>query len=174
MINATPLSQMTQSAVEAATRLTRISMDSAERVISLQVQYAKGTLEQATATAKAVSGAKDVQELMAVRTHSAENAVEWLMNYSRSFYEVAADAQSEFSRLAEERMSSFQQAMTESVEQASRSAPAGSDIATAAMKSSMAATTAAFDSFSKAAKQMASYADASVRTPVPARAKTRK
>jgi phasin family protein len=160
---ANPLSQMTKSAMETAVRLGKISMDSTERVISLQLQYAKGTLEQATATARALSGAKDVHDLAAVRTHSAENAVEWLMNYSRSFYEVASDTQSELSKLAEERMSSFQQAVTQSVEQAAKSAPAGGDFATAAMKSSLAATTAAFDSFSKAAKQVASYTDAGVR-----------
>jgi phasin family protein len=168
------MSQITQSAVEAAARMSRLSMDTAERVISLQVQYAKGTLEQATASAKAVSGAKDVQELLAVRTQSAGNAVEWLMNYSRSFYEVASEAQSEFSKLAEERMSSFQQAMTDGVDQATRSTPAGSDFASAAMKSSLAATTAAFDSFNKAARQVASFSDAGVRASSPARAKSRK
>jgi phasin family protein len=158
-----PFSEMSRSGLDAAARLTRLSMDNAERVISLQLQYAKGTLEQATATAKAASGAKDVQELLSVRTRSAENAVEWLMNYSRSFYEVASEAQSELSKLAEERMSSFQQAMTESVEQAAKSTPGGSDVAVAAMKSSLAATTAAFDTFTKAAKNVASYTDAGIR-----------
>ncbi len=158
-----PFSEMSRSGLDAAVRLTRFSMDNAERVISLQLQYAKGTLEQATATAKAASGAKDVQELLSVRTRSAENAVEWLMNYSRSFYEVASEAQSELSKLAEERMSSFQQAVTESVEQAAKSAPGGSDVAVAAIKSSLAATTAAFDTFTKAAKNVASYTDAGIR-----------
>lgn len=118
------LSEMSRAGFDTAARLTRISMDNAERVISLQLQYAKGTLEQASAAAKAASGAKDVQELLSVRTRSAENAVEWLMNYSRSFYDVASETQSELSKLAEERMSSFQQAVTESVEQAAKASPA--------------------------------------------------
>ncbi len=50
---------------------------------------------------------------MALRSRIAENAMENLMGYSRSLYEVASEAQSELSKLAEERMSSFQQAMTE-------------------------------------------------------------
>ena len=158
-----PFSEMSRSGLDAAARLTRISMDNAERVISLQLQYAKGTLDQATAAAKATSGAKDVQELLSVRTRSAENAVEWLMNYSRSFYEVASETQSELSKLAEERMSSFQQAVTESIEQAAKSSPGGSDVAVTAIKSSLAATTAAFDTFTKAAKNVASYTDAGIR-----------
>ena len=161
--NSNPLSELSRVGLDTAARLTKISLESAERVISLQLQYAKGTLEQATATARATSGAKDVQELLSVRTRSAENAMEWLMNYSRSFYEVTSEAQSELSKLAEERMTTFQQAVSETVDQAAKAGPAGGDVAAAAIKSSLAATTAAFDTFSKAAKHVASYTDAGVR-----------
>jgi phasin family protein len=160
---ANPLSGIAAATVDAAARLTRISMDSTERTIAVQLEYAKGAIRQATLTAKAVSQVKDVQGLLTLRTRIAENALENLMGYSRSLYEVGAEAQAELSKLAEERMSSFQQAVSESVDQAGRSAPAGGDVAVAAMKSSLAATTAAFDSFSKAAKHMASFTDAGVR-----------
>ena len=163
-VNVNPFSEMSRTGFDTAARLTRISVDNAERVISLQLQYAKGTIEQASATAKAATGAKDVQQLLDVRTRSAENAVEWLMNYSRSVYEVASETQSELSKLAEERMTAFQQAVTESVDQAAKSSPAGSDAAVAAIKSSLAATTAAFDTFTKAAKNVASYTDAGIRS----------
>ncbi len=159
---ANPLSEITATTVDSAARLTRISMDSTERVIALQLEFAKTSLEQATKTARAMAGAKDVQEYLALRTRNTETAMERLMGYSRSLYEISSEAQSQFSKLAEERMSSFQQAVTETVEQAAKSAPAGSDVAVAAMKSSLAATTAAFDSFNKAAKQVASYTDAGV------------
>lgn len=166
---ANPFSEITAVTVDSATKLTKISMDSAERVIALQLDFAKASLEQATRSAKALAGAKDVQALLAVRTRNAESAVERLMGYSRSLYEISSEAQSQFSKLAEERMSSFQQAVSESVEQAAKSAPAGSDVAVAAMKSSLAATTAAFDSFNKAAKHLASYTDAGVHAATPAR-----
>ena len=158
-----PLSDFTAASVDAAARLTRISMDSAERTINVQLEYAKGAIQQATLNAKAVSQAKDVQDLMSLRSRIAENTLENIMGYSRSLYEVGAEAQAELSKLAEERMSRFQQAVSESVDQAAKSAPAGGDVAVAAMKSSLAATTAAFDSFSKAAKHMASFTDAGVR-----------
>jgi phasin family protein len=159
-----PLNELSRAALESATRAARISMDSAERGVNVQLQYAKGALQQATHNARAVSQVKDVQELLAVRTRIAENALENLMGYSRSLYEVAAEAQSEYSRLAEERMARFQQAVSETVDQAAKSAPAGGDVAVAAFRSQMAAATAAFDSFSKAAKNMASYADAGVKS----------
>jgi phasin family protein len=160
---ANPLADISSATVDAAARLTRISMDSAERAIAVQLEYAKGALSQATLNAKALAGVKDVQELMSLRTRIAENTLENLMGYSRSLYEVASEAQTELSRLAEERMSSFQQAVSEGVDQAAKSAPAGGDLAAAAIKSSLAATTAAFDTFAKAAKHVTSFADAGVR-----------
>ena len=161
--NVNPLSQMAAASFETAARLTRISMDSAERAIAVQLEYAKGALRQGTMNAKALAGARDVQELMALRTRIAENALENMMGYSRSLYEVASEAQTEFSKLAEERMSTFQQAVTQTVDQAAKSAPAGGDIAAAAIKSSLAAATAAFDTFAKAGRHVASFADAGVR-----------
>ena len=159
----TPLNELSTATVDAAARLTRISLDSAERAFAIQLEYAKGALKQATLTAQAVSQVKDVPQLIALRTRLAENAVENMMGYSRSLYEVASDAQAELSRLAEERMASYQQAVVEAVDQATKASPAGSDVAVAAMKSTMAATTAAFDTFNKAARQVASYADAGVK-----------
>ena len=160
---ANPLAEISSASVDTAARLTRISMDSTERVIALQLDFAKASLAQATKAARAMAGAKDVQELIAARTRNAESAVERFMGYSRSLYEISSEAQSQLSKLAEERMTSFQQAVSETVDQAAKSAPAGGDVAVAAIKSSLAATTAAFDSFTKAAKHVASYTDAGVR-----------
>jgi phasin family protein len=162
-MSATPITELGAATVDTAARLTRISIDSAERAIAIQLEYAKGALKQATLTAQAVSQVKDVPQLIALRTRLAENAVENMMGYSRSLYEVASDAQAELSKLAEERMASYQQAVVEAVDQATKVSPAGSDVAVAAMKSSIAATTAAFDTFNKAARQVASYADAGVK-----------
>lgn len=163
MTTANPLAEISQATMEAAARMTRISMDSAERAINVQLEYAKGALAQATINAQAASRAKDVQELLALRSRIAENALENLMGYSRSLYEVASEAQGEYSRLAEERMAQLQQSVAQTVDQAAKSAPAGGDVAVAAMKSQMAAATAAFDSFTKAARHMASFADAGLK-----------
>ena len=160
---ANPLAEIGSATVDAAARLTKISMDSTERVIALQLEYARTALEQATRSARELAKAKDVQEILAVRTRNAETAVERLMGYSRSLYEISSEAQTQFSRLAEERMTNFQAAVSETVEKAAKSTPAGGDVAAAAIKSSLAATTAAFDSFNKAARNVASLADAGLR-----------
>jgi phasin family protein len=140
-----------------------VSLDSAERLIALQLGFAKSALAEATRSARAAAGTHDVQELLALRTKAAEAAMSKWMEYSRSLYEVASETQAELSKLAEERLADLQRTVTETVEQAARSAPAGSDVAVAAMKSSLATATAAFDSFSKAARHAASFTDASAQ-----------
>lgn len=165
-------SELGRVTLDTAARAARISMDGAERAIAVQLEYAKGAFSQAAITARAVSQVKDVQELFALRARLAENAVENMMGYSRSLYEVASEAQTEYARLAEERVAKLQQAVSETVEQAARAAPAGGDVAAAAIKSQLAAATAAFDSFAKAARHVTSYADAGVKAA--SGAKTRK
>ena len=151
-----------RAAVEAAAQVAKISMDSAERTLAVQLEYARGAVSQASLNARARSQVKEVQALLAVPTRIAENTLENAIGYSRSLYEVAAAAQAEYSRLAEERMARFQAAVTQTVDEAARSTPAGGDFAAAAIKSQLAAATAAFDSLTKAAKNVASFADAGV------------
>lgn len=164
MTPANPFADYGREFITAAARATRTSIDSAERAIAVQLEYAKGALTQAALTANAVSQVKDVTEIASLRSRIAENTLENAMGYSRSLYEVASEAQAEYSKLAEERMSAFQQAVTAGVEQAAKASPGGNDMAVAAMKSQLAATTAAFDTFTKAARNLASFADAGVKS----------
>jgi len=168
---ANPLSEIGRTAIATASKAARISVDSAERTLAVQLEYAKGAIKQATVTAQAVAQVKDVQELFALRVKIAENAIENFMGYSRSLYEVASEAQAEYSRLAEERMGAFQQAVSESVDKAAQSAPAGSDVAVAAIKSQLAAATAAFDSFTKASRHVASFTDAGLAASRPSKSR---
>ena len=91
---------------------------------------------------------------------------------------VSTEAQAQYSALAEEAFAVYTKGVAGWVDQASKSAPAGSDSAFNAFRSTIAATTAAFDQFQKASKQVVSIADANVRaaadTATKATAKARK
>ena len=156
--------QLGNAAMASAAKMSKVSMDSAEKLMVLQLEFAKASLADATKLAKVLASVKDVKDLASLRSDTAESAMEKLMGYSRQVYEVASDAQAEMAKLAEERMALFNQTLAEGVDHASKSAPAGSDVAVAAMKSTMAATTAAFDSFTKAARNLASYSDAGIKS----------
>src|SRR5579862_4530175 len=162
----TPTEQLTEinkAGYANAVKLAELSLDKAERLTKLNLQAAKVVLEQGAYTASAVAGVKDVQELAAVRVKLAEAGVQSVIGYSRGVYQIASEAQADLSALAEEAWAGYTKTVAAWVEHAAKNAPAGSDVAVTALKSTVAATTAAFDQLSKATKQVVSFADASVR-----------
>jgi phasin family protein len=131
--------------------------------VQLNINAAKLAIAQAVEGAQAAASAKDVQELLSLRAKLAEVGVQSATGYSRTLYELSSQAQAGFSALAEESWSSYTKGVAAWVEKASANAPAGSDVAVNALKSTFAASTAAFDQFQKATKQVVDLADASVR-----------
>ena len=131
--------------------------------MTLNLNAAKLAFAQGVEGASAVAAVKDVQDLIALPTKYAETGVQSVVGYSRSLYELSSAAQAQFSALAEEALAAYTKGLASWVEKASQSAPAGSEVAINAMKSTVAATSAAFDQFQKASKQVVSLADASVR-----------
>ena len=164
MYNATEqFAELNKAGYENAVKIAALSLEKAERLANLNIAAAKIVLEQGVTSANAVAGVKDVQELFALRAKLTEAGVQNALGYSRGVYEIASQAQADFSALAEESWANYTKGVAAWVEKATKNAPAGSDVAVTALKSTVAATTAAFDQISKATKQVASFADASVR-----------
>jgi phasin family protein len=149
--------------VAQATKLAALAMANAEKLVNLNMNVVKIVMAKGVESATAAASVKDVQDLMAFRAKYAETGVEAATAYTRSLYEISSQAQAQFTALAEEVWSTYTKDTAAWVEKASQSAPAGSDAAVNAFKSTFAASTAAFDQFQKATKQVVSLADASVR-----------
>ena len=105
---------------------------------------------------------KDVQELFALRAKFAETGVQTATGYSRTSTNSPRKRKPSTRPFAEEAWSAYTKGVAAWVDKASKSAPAGSDVGLNAFKSTFAATTAAFDQFQKATKQVVSLADANV------------
>lgn len=155
--------ELNQANVSNAIKLASLSIENAEKLVNLNINAAKLAIAQAVEGAQAVASVKDVQELLALRAKLAEVGVQSATGYSRTLYELSSEAQAEFSALAEETWKTYTKGVASWVEKASKSAPAGSDVAVNALKSTFAASSAAFDQFQKATKQVVDLADASVR-----------
>jgi phasin family protein len=157
------IAEINKTNVAQATKFAALSLEAAEKFTKFNLGAAKAVFAQSVEGAQALASVKDVQELLALRAKLAEAQVQSAVGYSRNLYELATEAQAGYSALAEESFGVYQKGMAQWVDQASKSAPAGSDVAVNAFKSTMAATTAAFDQFQKATKQVANLADANVR-----------
>lgn len=157
------LSKLSMTGIESTLRFAQIALDSAERLVKLQLDVSKQALEDHTKAAKQLSELKDTQEAVNHLNKLATQNIDKAVSHSRNLYEVVSGAQSELSKLAEESVGLFNKSLISSIESFAKNAPAGSDATLNAVKTSMAAAAAAVNTFSKAAQQVAEFTDSSVK-----------
>lgn len=151
-----------KATVDSLLSLANTALASAERVAALNLHTARALIEDGMSNTKALLGVKDVQEAMSVQASLTQPNVEKAVAYSRSVYEISAQTQEEISKIVESQFTEFNKSVASLLDKAAKSAPAGSDVAVAAVKSAIAAANSAFDSMNKAAKQVAEIAEANV------------
>ncbi|WP_168987401.1 phasin family protein [Azoarcus taiwanensis] len=148
--------------IEAALTVANAAFASVERLAALNLNTARTLLEESIANTKALLSAKDAQEFVSLQAALAQPMVEKAVAYNRSVYEIATQSQEEVSKLFEAQVAELNKSVAEALDKAAKSAPAGSDVAVAAVKSAIAAANSAYDSVNKAAKQVAEIAEANV------------
>jgi phasin family protein len=129
-----------------------------ERLLDLQLKTAKEALVDSLRRARALSEARNVQEMVALQSTAAQPGIDKAIAYSRTLYEVASQAQTELNKLVEAQMAQVNEEFLSALDKAAKAAPAGSEPAFAAFKSAMAMANTAYDTFARAARQAADTA----------------
>lgn len=140
--------------IETAVKFAGIAMESAERIIELQLKAAKTAFADSVQSAKALASVKDLQQFAAFNDNLAQPSIEKAQAYARSVYDVAATAQAEFTKLVEEQVAEFNKQTVAALDRMVKTAPAGSEVGVATLKSAIAAVNSAYDNLSKVAKQV--------------------
>ena len=148
--------------VETMLSLAATQFAAMEKLASLNANAVKSAFEDSLSNARALFGAKDVQEFVNLQSTLATPALEKAIAYSRSVYEVASETNAELSKVAEKRVAEWNENFSSLLDKAVKNAPAGSDVAVAAVKSMIAAANSAYDNMTKAAKQATEIAEANV------------
>ncbi len=148
--------------IETLMTVANTAFASAERFAALNLNTARAMLEDSVANAKAMMAVKDVQGFMGLQASLAQPSVEKAVAYSRSVYEIATQTSEEMSKVFEGQFADLNKNVASALDQAAKNAPAGSDVAVAAVKQAIAAANSAYDSMTKAAKQVAEIAEANV------------
>jgi len=155
-------SAMNKANLEAAVRFAGIALEGAERFIEVQLKAAKGAFADGVQQAKALADIKDPQELAQLKNTMMQPNMEKTTSYVKSVYDVATATQSEFSKLVEEQVSEFNKQVVTTLDKMVKSAPAGSDVAVAALKSAISGINATYENMSKSAKQFVDMTQANV------------
>jgi len=148
--------------VETMLSLAATQFAAMEKLATLNANAVKSAFEDSLTNTRALFGAKDVQEFMNLQSTLATPAIEKAIAYSKSVYEVASETNAELSKVAEKRVAEWNENFSALLDKAVKNAPAGSDVAVAAVKSMMAAANSAYDNMNKVAKQATEIAEANV------------
>ncbi len=148
--------------LEAAVRFAGIALEGAERMLEVQLKAAKSAFADGVQQAKALAEVKDLQEFAQLKNTLAQPTLEKATSYVKSVYDVAAATQSEINKLAEEQIAEFNKHVVTGLDKIVKAAPAGSEVAVAAVKSAISAVNSAYDNLSKSAKQIAEMTQANV------------
>jgi phasin family protein len=150
--------------IDTAMSVAAIAMATTEGLFKLNMAALKDSLNEAAQNANVLADVKEAKDLMSLQSSLAQPGMDKAIAYSRSVYEVVSKAQSQLTQLAEGRMAEVNKEIVSAMDKAAKSAPAGSEVAVAAVKSAMTAATTAFDTLSKTAKQVVDLAEAGVNT----------
>jgi phasin family protein len=102
---------LNQYHLDAAARAAGVALTSAERIVDLQLEAAKTALANTARSAKAFAKIKDLQQLAAMKDALAQPSIDNAVAFAKSVYEVAAAAQAEYGKLAEEQVAEFSKRM---------------------------------------------------------------
>ena len=151
-----------KTSVEAMLAVANAQFAAFEKLANISASAVKSAFEDSIANTRALLGAKDVQEFVALQNAFAQPAIEKAIAYSKSVYEVTTEANTELSKVAERRVAEWNEGFVSVLDKVSKNAPAGSDVAVAALKSMLAAGNSAYDNFNKVARQATEMAEANV------------
>ena len=170
-INPEQFAAANKAAVDSLLSVANTALASAERIATLNLETARSVLEDSVSNAKAIMGAKDPQEALTIQASLAKPNVEKAVAYGKSVYEISTETQEQLAKMVEAQFGDFQKNVAAMLEKAAKSAPAGSDVAVAAVQSAIAAANSAFDNMRKAAQQVTEMAQSNIAAATSATAK---
>jgi phasin family protein len=151
-----------QAAYEAAMSYARASLASAEQLLTLNLETARATLDQATKATRNLMSASDPQQLMALRTQLAQANMQQAATYAQSVYEIVSQTQAHLGKLFEQQMGRLTREVAASADTLGKGATV-SDASSAALTSTFAATSAVLESLNQATRQFAELSEATMK-----------
>ena len=162
--NATKASFESQFALFSS--LTQKTFEGVEKLVDLNINAARATLEESSAVARQLLGAKDPQEFFSVSASQAQPAAEKALSYSRQLASIAAGTGAQFSNAAESHIVESNPKVISLVDEVSKNAPAGSESFVAAVKTAISNANAGYEQISKTTKQAVEAVEANLNAAV--------
>jgi phasin family protein len=143
-----------EAAINQFAHFAQLSLANLEKFAAIGLDAARDSVEQATAHAASLAGAKDVHEVIALNSAALEPVMKRAYAYSRTVYETAAETNAEVKKVIEKQAAELNKSAATSLEEAFKYAPAGSEAYVGNVKSAMAAAQNAYENLASINKQL--------------------
>jgi phasin family protein len=151
-----------QAAYESAMNYARASLASAEQLLRLNLDTARATLDQASRATRELMSISDPQQFMQVRAKLAQTNMQQAASYAQGVYEIVSQTQQQLAKVFEEQLTRASKDMAAGAGALGKGAP-GAEMQSAALKSTLAATSAMMESLNQATRQFAELSDATMK-----------
>ena len=158
------LSAAQKQNIEAMMKLSQKAFEGIEKMVELQLNAARASLQETADKFQALMSVKDAQDVVSLNKDIATPNAEKALAYSRTIYDIAAQTSSEFHRLVDAQIADANKKLIDALDDFSRNAPAGSESVVAMMKSSLTAANSAYETANKAARQVVEMAERNMRS----------
>ena len=166
-----------EAAINQYSYFAQLTLANFERFAELGLGAARDAVEQATAHAQSLAGAKDVHEVIAINSAALEPVMKRAYAYSRTAYQTAAEANAEVKKTFEKQAAEMNRATLVALEEAFKYAPAGSESMVDNFRSAVATAQAAYGNLASLNKRIYDTVEKSVEqtaaTAKPAKARAR-
>ena len=154
MIKMDQFNAANEAAVEQFSYFAKLALANVEKFAELGLGAARESVQLATQHARAIAGARDINEVIALNSAALEPSLKRAYNLSRSAFEAAAATNDEIKRTLEKRNAELQKAAIAALEESFKYAPAGSETVVENVKTAFAAAQSAYDNLTSINKQI--------------------
>lgn len=155
-----------EAQIALITALTNKAFESVEKLVDLNINAAKSSIEESNSAAKQLLAAKDPQEFFSLSAAQAQPNAEKALAYGRHVASIASSAQAEFTKAAEEQVAEANRKVLALIEDVSKNAPAGSENVVAMVKSAFGTANASYEQLAKSTKQAVETLETNLNTAV--------
>lgn len=153
-----------EAQIAMITALTNKAFESVEKVVDLNMNAAKASLEESTVAAKQLLSAKDPQEFFSLTTAQSKPSAEKALAYGRHLANIASTAQAEFTKAAETQIAETNRKVLSLIEEVTKNAPAGSENVVAMIKTAIGNANAGYEQLTKTTKQAVETIESNLNT----------
>lgn len=153
-----------RATINALVTVGNTALLSAERMAALNLHAVREVMVDFAHGTQRMLEMQTAQDAAGLQRQLAKPQVEKGVLYSRSLAEISAAAQEDAVQLIEAQYTGFMTSMTELANQIAKATPMGSEVAVAAIRSTMRSTSEAFERFNEAVERLTTVAEESVST----------